>query len=127
MKGLNSYGLAPGSTYLLTTTGRKSGQQRTTPVTLVVRGDRRWLVSPYGEVGWVRNLRAGSKAKLSKGRAAENVALHEVPPADAGPVLKTYLERYPIVSPFFEVNRGDPVERFVAEAAAHPVFEVLPV
>jgi hypothetical protein len=32
--------------YLLTNVGRRTGQSRTTPVTLVENNDGRWLVSP---------------------------------------------------------------------------------
>ncbi len=45
---------------LPTVPGRKSGVPRTTPVALGERDGRRWLVSPYGEVDWVRNLRAAA-------------------------------------------------------------------
>ena len=48
-------GLGPRHTHLLTVPGRRTGQPRSTPVTLVVEGPHRWLVAPYGAVGWVRN------------------------------------------------------------------------
>ncbi len=40
-------------------------------------------------------------------------------------MLKTYLEKYGIVAPFFDAKKGDPVERFAAEASRHPVFEIV--
>src|SRR3970040_663996 len=43
-------GLGPARTYLLTVTGRRSGAPRSTPVTLVEEGGRRWLRSPHGGV-----------------------------------------------------------------------------
>jgi hypothetical protein len=46
------WGLVP-HTYVLTTIGRKTGRPRSTPVTLVEKGDQRWLVAPYGPVSWV--------------------------------------------------------------------------
>jgi deazaflavin-dependent oxidoreductase (nitroreductase family) len=49
-------GVSPPHTYLLTVRGRKTGQPYSTPVTLVEENGERWLVAPYGEVGWVRNL-----------------------------------------------------------------------
>jgi hypothetical protein len=57
MRPLIRLGVVPG-TYLLTVRGRKTGIPRSNPVTLV-DGDqgRRWLVAPYGDVGWVRNAR----------------------------------------------------------------------
>src|SRR5690242_13135955 len=47
---------------LLTVPGRKSGLPRTTPVTLIERDGRRYVQSPFGEVDWVRNLRAAGTA-----------------------------------------------------------------
>ena len=54
-------GVSPPHTYLLTVRGRKSGQPYSTPVTLVEEAGERWLVAPYGEVGWVRNARAAER------------------------------------------------------------------
>jgi hypothetical protein len=48
----------PGPRYLLVVKGRKSGIPRSTPVTLVEHEGARWLVAPYGQVGWVKNARA---------------------------------------------------------------------
>ena len=53
--------LAPKGYYVLTTFGRKSGEKRTTPVVLVEENGRRWLVAPFGPVGWVYNARAAGK------------------------------------------------------------------
>jgi len=58
-------GIPMGTTYLLTTMGHRSGRPHTTPVALVVDDGRRWLVSPYGEVGWVHNVRATGRARLT--------------------------------------------------------------
>ncbi len=43
---------------LITVRGRKSGLPRTTPLAIIQVGDRRWVWCPWGEVNWVRNLRA---------------------------------------------------------------------
>jgi deazaflavin-dependent oxidoreductase (nitroreductase family) len=61
-------GVTPRNTVLLTTTGRKSGQPRTTPVSLVDLEDERWLVSSYGDVGWVHNVRALPRVVLRRGK-----------------------------------------------------------
>lgn len=58
MAPLVRLGIGGRSTYLLTTTGRKTGQPRTTPVILVENDAERWLVAPYGPVAWVYNVRA---------------------------------------------------------------------
>ena len=59
-------GVVPHS-YLMTTIGRKTGQPRTTPVTIVEWAGRRWLVAPYGPVSWVHNARAAGWVTLRRG------------------------------------------------------------
>ena len=49
MSALVRAGLVP-SSYLLTTKGRKTGQMRSNPVTIVEYAGKRWLVAPYGAV-----------------------------------------------------------------------------
>ena len=54
---------------MLTTTGRKSGEQRTTPLMYLDDGDRWVVVASNGgadwEPGWWLNLRAGSPATVA--------------------------------------------------------------
>jgi hypothetical protein len=95
-------------------------------VTLLTDGGRRYLVSPYGEVAWVQNVRAAVRADLKYRGRVEMVRLSELKPAEAAPLLKKYREKYAVVAPFFDAKPGDPVERFASEADEHPVFEVLP-
>ena len=57
-----------GPAHLLTTRGRKTGRARTTPVIVVVQGQQRWLVAPYGAVPWVLNARAAGRVTLRRGR-----------------------------------------------------------
>jgi deazaflavin-dependent oxidoreductase (nitroreductase family) len=59
--------------YLLTVRGRKSGQPHTTPVVIVEQEGKRYLLSPFGVVDWVRNLRASGVATFSRGRRHEQV------------------------------------------------------
>lgn len=118
-------GLVP-HTYLLTTTGRKSGLPRTVPVTLVEDDDGRWLVAPYGPVGWVHNVRATGRVHLLRGRHDEDCRVREVSPQEAGPVLKRYLAITGPPRRYFRATVDSPVEDFVAEAADHPVFALTP-
>ncbi|MFQ5555547.1 MAG: nitroreductase family deazaflavin-dependent oxidoreductase [Acidimicrobiia bacterium] len=112
------------ATYLLTTTGRTSGLSRTTPVTLVIDGTERWLVAPYGAVGWVHNLRASGIGTLERGVITEEITVSELPPALSAPVLATYhakLKR--VVGAYMDVPRsGATEEQFLAIADRHPVF-----
>jgi deazaflavin-dependent oxidoreductase (nitroreductase family) len=117
-------GLGPRHTYLLTVRGRRSGTRYSTPVTLVEAGTNRWLVAPYGEVAWVRNARTAGQVTLSRGRQSEIVALVELGPAEAAPVLKQYVTEVPIIRPFFDARPDALLEAFVAEAPRHPVFRV---
>lgn len=110
--------------YLLTTLGRKSGQERTNPVTVAVRDGHRYIVSPYGNVGWVYNIRASGSAKLERGGKTDEITVTEVDADTAAPVLKQYVEAISVVRPYFDATRDDPVEVFAAEALQHPVFRI---
>lgn len=124
MTVLLRWGVGPASSYLLTTTGRTTGRPRTTPVTLVETHGRRWLVAPYGQVGWVRNVRATPEVSLRRGWTTTLLSVREVDAETAGPVLRRYVAQVPVTAPFFAAVAGDPVEAFVAEAFRHPVFAV---
>ncbi|WIX88300.1 nitroreductase family deazaflavin-dependent oxidoreductase [Amycolatopsis sp. DG1A-15b] len=114
-----------GSTgWLLTTRGRRSGADRTTPVNVVEVGGDRWLVSPYGRVGWVHNLRADATARLWRGDTRETWEVEEADAATAGPVLRAYVRKLPVTAPFFDAKPGDPAGAFAAEADRHPVFRL---
>ena len=117
-------GLGPPRTYLLGVRGRKSGRLLTTPVTLVEEGGRRWLVAPYGEVGWVKNARAAGRVTLRRGRRAETVKIVELGPEEAAPVLKRYVSEAPITRPFFDARPSSDLAAFRAEAPRHPVFRL---
>ena len=95
-----------------------------TPVTLVQEAAERWLMAPYGEVGWVRNARAAERLTLTRGRRFENVRILELSAEDAAPVLKKYLTQVPVVRPFFDVTPKSNLRDFAAEASRHPVFRI---
>jgi deazaflavin-dependent oxidoreductase (nitroreductase family) len=120
-------GIGPKSNYLLTTTGRKSGQSRTTPVILVESNTERWLVSPYGTVSWVHNVRAQPQVSLRRGRRTETLRAEEVGAEAAGPVLQRYVRQVRVTAPFFDAKGDDPTEKFSEEARSHPVFRLTPV
>ncbi|MDA8371852.1 MAG: nitroreductase/quinone reductase family protein [Nocardiopsaceae bacterium] len=125
--GLTKYGIGPSKTRLLTTRGRKSGFLRTIPVNLVENEQGRFLVSPYGEVGWVRNIREDGFATLRRGGWIELISVVEVTAERAAPVLKAYLDapHAVIVGSSFAAKPDSPIEAFIDEAAAHPVFEIV--
>jgi deazaflavin-dependent oxidoreductase (nitroreductase family) len=118
-------GLAGKRTHILSVHGRRTGRRYSTPVQLVIDGERRWLVAPYGERSWVKNARAAGEVELTRALRTTRHAVEEVGPEEAAPVLRAYLRTTPIVKRFFEATRDDPLEAFVAEAPRHPVFRVL--
>jgi deazaflavin-dependent oxidoreductase (nitroreductase family) len=117
-------GLAGRRTHVLTVPGRKSGIPRSTPVQLLFLDGQRWLVAPYGEGDWVRNARAAGTVELTRARKTERLAVEEVGPEEAAPVLREYLRRTSIVKPYFDATPDSPLDAFAAEAARHPVFRL---
>ena len=118
-------GLAGKRTHILTVPGRKSGRRYSTPVQLVIEGDRRWLVAPYGARAWVENARAAGAVELTRARRTTRHAVEELGPEEAAPVLREYLRTTPIVKRFFDVRADASLEAFAAEAPRHPVFRLL--
>lgn len=91
----------------------------------VEQDGRRWLVAPYGTVGWVRNVRSDPRVSLRYGRTTQHYVAREVGPADAGPVLKRYVKVATKTRDQFVATVDSPVADFSAEADRHPVFELL--
>jgi deazaflavin-dependent oxidoreductase (nitroreductase family) len=118
-------GVKMGNMILLTVRGRKSGQPRTTPVTLIELDGERLLIAPFGTVNWVRNLRATGEATLRRGRHSERVSAVELSIQEAAPVLKKTLARVPsFVTNYFDVTPDSPLADFEREAPRHPVFRL---
>lgn len=123
--GINR-GIGPSQRYLLTVVGRRTNAPHTTPVSLVIDGAARYLVAPYGEVGWVRNARAAGVVTLSRRGRSERFSLVPIEAAEAGPILKRYLKLEPITKPYFNLSMDAPAEAFEALVATHPVFMLTP-
>lgn len=119
-------GMGPSYNYLLTVAGRTTKVPYTTPVSLVVDGTTRYLVGPYGEVAWVRNARAAGSVTLTRAGRSEQLAIQELAPAEAGPILRRYVKLAPVTRPYFDAGPDAPDEAFVTEAANHPVFLLTP-
>ena len=123
ISALTRVGLAGRHTYILTFRGRNTGRAYSTPVRLIEDGDR-WLVAPYGEVGWVRNARAAGKVDIRRAGRSETLRIEEITSDQSAPVLQQYLKRVPAVRPFFDVTPNSPLDDFVSEASRHPVFRL---
>jgi deazaflavin-dependent oxidoreductase (nitroreductase family) len=71
-------GVPMGPNGLITIRGRNSGEPRTTPVAFVDIDGRRWVQSPFGDVNWVRNLRAAGEATITIGKEQQEVRAVEL-------------------------------------------------
>lgn len=111
---------------LLTVPGRKSGLPHTTPVSIIELAGGRYVMSPYGQVDWVRNLRASGTATLARGRHTQDIIAIELTPDEAAPILRHALTIAPaFIRAYFDVTAASPIEEIVAEAPRHPVFELI--
>lgn len=126
VRPLARLGLTGPRTHLLIVPGRSSGRLWSTPVSIVAEAGERWLVAPYGDRNWVRNARAAGWVELRRGRRRERVAVEELLPEDAVPVLRRYYELGRVTRPFFDVGLDSPHEAWLAEAPRHPVFRLRP-
>lgn len=116
-------GVKLGQMTLLTVRGRKSGQPRTTPVWISEHNGQRWLISPYGQVNWVRNLRAAGEATLTRGRRIERISASEPSAQEAAPMLKQTLVEVPsFLRSYFTVTPDSSLAEFERDVPNHPVF-----
>ena len=90
----------------------------------VIDGSARYLVGPYGVVGWVRNAQRAGIVTLARAGQIEQFSLASLSSEEAAPVLKRYLALEPITAPYFDVRADAPAEAFQAEVAQHPVFKL---
>jgi deazaflavin-dependent oxidoreductase (nitroreductase family) len=82
-------GISMGSFVLLTVRGRKSGKPIETPIAIFVLEGKSYLITPYGIVNWVRNLRAaGGVATITRIRRTEKIHAVELPPEAAAPIFR---------------------------------------
>jgi deazaflavin-dependent oxidoreductase (nitroreductase family) len=129
---------------LLVVPGRRSGIERSTPVTMLDLDGHQYVQATYGHEGWARNLRAAGEATIVlPGGQRSRVHETELPPDEAAVVLRHALEPYhhsrflrrmlgPHVRPPVGLQRryhlriDDTPEDFLDWAARHPLFELTP-
>ena len=101
----------------LTVVGRRTGVLRKVPVIPVEVDGSRYLVSPYGESEWVRNLRAAGKGEVSRKGRTEGFHAVEVSVDVRGPVIARYREvAGRVVGSSFAK---------LPDARDHPVFQIV--
>ncbi len=131
VRRLMGVGVPLGPNALLSVRGRKTGQLRTTPIAVVEIGGRRWVQSPYGEVNWVRNLRASGEGILTMGRRQEPVTAVSLTPEQTAAffqdVLGPYIRRIPLGTLLIGMlGAREILTDPVGAAKRHPVFELHP-
>jgi deazaflavin-dependent oxidoreductase (nitroreductase family) len=128
VKFLLGAGVPLGPNGILTVPGRKSGRPRSTPVAIIAVAGRRWIWAPFGEVQWVRNLRAAGGATITVRRRQEAVRATELDPTQRVAFFRDILGPLARGIPFgvWFIRMADRVDLDdpVAAAAGRPVFEL---
>lgn len=113
---------------LITIRGRNSGLPRTTPVAIIAVSGRRWVWAPWGEVHWVRNLRAAGGATITVRGRKEEVTATELDATQRveffrdilGPVARGI----PFGVRFIRIVDGVDLDHQLEAAEGRPVFEL---
>ena len=130
-KFLLAAGVPLGPNALVIIRGRKSGLPRTTPLAIIEVAGRRWIWAPWGDVQWVRNLRAAGRATIIVRRRKEEVTATELDPTERvaffrdilGPLARGIPFGVWFVRTFDQVDLDDPLEA----AKGRRVFELQPL
>ncbi len=127
-KPLLAAGTPMGYNGLLTVRGRTSGLPRTTPVAVIEASGRRWVWAPWGNVHWVRNLRAAGRATITVRRRKEEVRATELDPTERvaffRDVLGPVARGIPFGVQFIRIADGVDLDDPVEAAEGRPVFEL---
>jgi deazaflavin-dependent oxidoreductase (nitroreductase family) len=119
-------GLGFSYNYLLQVKGRKSGKIYSTPIDLLERGGKRFLVAPRGRTQWVRNAEAAGEVTLKKGSQRQQFKLRALADDEKPEILKGYLDQFKReVQTYFPVPAGSPVEAFRELVENYPAFELI--
>lgn len=125
-------GFPMGPNAILTVRGRTSGTARRVPVAVLDIGGRRWIQSPFGNVNWVRNLRAAGAGTITIGKRSEPVTAVELTTAEKvaffSDVLAPYIRSIRFGKLLISMlGARDLVDDPEGAALTHPVFELHPV
>lgn len=127
-------GMPMGPNTLLTVRGRVSGKPRTTPVAVLEADGRRWIVGTFGDVHWVRNLRAAGEGVIRVDGRPVEVAAVELPGDEATAFFRdavpAYIMRLPLpwrvlTRVLIRIASPDVFSDQARAATRRPVFELL--
>jgi len=126
VSALMRLGIAAPTAQQLEVRGRTSGQPRRTPVNLLQLDGEEYLLSPPGNIQWVRNIRAAGTARLLRGRRVREIRVSEIDDAAKLPMLRAYLQRWGgALGRYFEgVNGKSSDAELLRIAPDHPVFQL---
>jgi len=131
LKVLLAAGVPVGPNGLITIRGRKSGLLRTTPVAIIAVSGRRWIWAPWGDVHWVRNLRAAGRATITVRGRTEEVRATELDPTERVAFFRDTLglvaRRIPFGLWFFRIVDGVDLDHPLEAAEGRRVFELHPL
>lgn len=123
-------GVPLGFNGLITIRGRTSGEPRTAGVAIIQRGGRRFVWAPFGEVNWVKNLRAAGQATITYRREEEHVRAVELDPAQRlvffRDILGPLARSMPGGMTFIRVMDKTDLRNPEQAAEGRVVFELLP-
>jgi deazaflavin-dependent oxidoreductase (nitroreductase family) len=131
LRFLLALGVPLGFNRLVTIRGRKSGLPRTTPIAVIEVSGRRWVWAPWGDVHWVRNLRAAGRATITLRGRSEEVRATELDPTQRvgffrdtlGPLARSY----PFGVRFIRIVDGVDLDYPLEAAEGRCVFELHPL
>lgn len=112
-----------GNFVVLTTTGAKTGRPRRVTLSPITDEGKEYLVSPYGDSGWVLNARAEPMAQIRRGGNIRSVRLVEVT-GERPELVKRYHDREAFARRYMDVPGDAAVEDFAAVPERFPIFEI---
>ena len=119
-------GWGAGYRWMLSVPGRTTGVMRSTPVDVMDVDGHRWLVAPYGETNWVRNVRAHPRINLSRGSQSETLVAIPAVGDEVLPVVRQYVRSVPVTSAYWGVTAESSDAEIRADVVSHPVFRLHP-
>ena len=131
LKFLLVAGVPLGPNGLVMIRGRKSGLPRTKALAIIEVSGRRWVCAPWGEVHWVRNLRAAGRATIIVCGRSEEVRATELDPTERvgffRDILGPHARGIPFGVRFVRIVDGVDLDRPLEAADGRRVFELHPL